>query len=157
MSSKLKVKVTFYGYPDNDDGENNFGTNIIAHTLPGRYTNEDGAPIAGGEGTYDDPITAASKKGNELLPPGALVYIPYLKKYLIVEDECASCTNNNWIDVWMDSNEDSDGDAVGECESNWTGDDNDRWEVVIDPPNNLEVDTTPLFDTSTNKCSPVSS
>jgi WD40 repeat protein len=63
MSSKLKVKVTFYGYPDNDDGENNFGTNIIAHTLPGRYTNEDGAPIAGGEGTYDDPITAATKDG----------------------------------------------------------------------------------------------
>jgi hypothetical protein len=157
MSSKLKVKVTFYGYPDNDDGENNFGTNIIAHTLPGRYTNEDGDPIAGGEGTSDNPITAATREGNELLPPGTRVYVPHLQKYLIVEDDCAPCDIDEWLDVWMQSNEHSRKDAVKECESNWTGDENDRWEVVIDPPDNLEVDTTPFFNTSTNQCNPVAS
>jgi len=29
MSSNLSLKVTFYGYPDNDDGEGHFGTNVI--------------------------------------------------------------------------------------------------------------------------------
>jgi hypothetical protein len=155
----MNVKVTFYGYPDNDDGSGNFGTNVIAHELTwqghNRRTNEQGDPIAGGAGTFEDPITAAASEGNTLMPPGTLVYIPRLKKYFLLEDNCASCSTEAWIDLWMESNAQSNPDVVLECEDNWTGDDTQLREIWINPPTALEVDTTPFFDTNLNRCNAV--
>jgi hypothetical protein len=154
-----KVKVTFYGYPDNDDGEGHFGTNVIAHALVwqghSRYVNADGDPVAGGVGTYDDPITAAAKEANKLLKPGTLVYVTGLKKYFFLEDECASCSTDMWIDLWMESNANSDAESVKECEYDWTGDDTKLRDILINPPSNLEVDHTPFYDTAADKCNPV--
>ncbi len=149
MSQMLKVQITFYGYPDNDDGHGHFGTNIIAHHQDGRPTNQDGDPIASGIGTYANPLTAATAEGNHLLPPGTLVYVPGFKKYLLVEDDCASCDSDDWIDIWMESNANF-ADEVQACEEAWTPD--DSIEVEVQPPNNHAVDTTPFFNMNTGVC-----
>ncbi len=51
-------------------------------------------------GTYQDPITVATHKGS--FKPGTRMYVPFAKKYLIVEDECATCAPDH-IDIWMES------------------------------------------------------
>jgi len=154
-TSTMNAKVTFYGYPDNDDGSNNYGTNLIAYGLQwqghSRHTNSQGQAIAGGVGTFADPITVATGDGNSLLPPGTLIYIPGLKKYFLVEDICRNCTSN-WVDLWMES---SDSIGVEQCESNWTGDVNQLKEIWINPSSDLAVDTTPFFDKSSHQCNPV--
>lgn len=156
---RARVKVTFYGYPDNDDGEGHFGTNLIAHALQwqgrDRHMNRQGDPVAGGVGTFDDPITAAASEGNRLMPPGTLVYVPGLKKYFLLEDDCASCDAEEWIDLWMESNARSDAAAVKRCEEDWTGDDTAPREILINPPAGLDVDTRPFFDTRADRCNAV--
>jgi hypothetical protein len=154
-SQTMSVKITFYGYPDNEDGFGNFGTNVIAHHQvwqgQARPTNSEGDPIASGTGTFANPITVAAGQGNSLMPPGTLVYVTGLKKYLLVEDNCGNCTSA-WIDVWMESNAGNDPNAVLQCENNWT---RDPKEIQINPPSGLVVDTTPFFDTIRNQCNPV--
>jgi hypothetical protein len=146
----MLVKITFYGYPDNDDGTGHFGTSIIAHALTWkgrlRYVDEEGLPRAGGTGTFDDPITAAASRGNHFFPPGTLLYIPEFRKYFFLEDECASCEKEEWLDLWIESNSASDPDVVEACESAWTGDENLPREVIIDPWPDLEVDPLPFLD-----------
>jgi hypothetical protein len=146
---KARVKITFYGFPDNDDGEGHYGTAIIAHQLQwqghSRYIDDDGLPFAGGTGTFDDPITAAASTGNRLFPPGTVVYVAALKKYFLIEDECASCDDEAWLDLWMESDAASDPEAVERSESEWTGDDALLREVIIDPAPDLDVDVTPFI------------
>jgi hypothetical protein len=64
-TTALDYKVAFYGYPDNDDGSGNYGTNVIAHALQwqghGRHTDPQGNPVAGGVGTFEDPVAAANQ------------------------------------------------------------------------------------------------
>ncbi|HEX3640414.1 MAG TPA: serine/threonine-protein kinase, partial [Ktedonobacteraceae bacterium] len=51
---------------------------------------------AGGNGTYSDPITFAGSKN--ALSPGTIIYVSFLKKYFIMEDDCGDCDstwNNN--------------------------------------------------------------
>lgn len=72
------VKMTFFGYPDNSPP--GAGT---AYDCGGRHN------IAGGRGTYTDPLTFAS--ANSEYAPCELVYSPYLKKYLRMEDHCVEC------------------------------------------------------------------
>ena len=85
------VKVTFHGFADHDDGQGHSGTDIIAHHLDGRHVDENGDPVAGGLGTFADPITATTRAGDALMPPGPLLFLLFLKKYLTLEDDCASC------------------------------------------------------------------
>jgi len=153
------VKITFYGYPDNDDGAGHFGTAIIAHALEWvgrrRHVDVNGLPCAGGIGTFDDPITAAASAGNQFFPPGTLIYGTGMRKYFLIEDECASCTEQEWVDLWMESNSGSDPAIVEWCESEWTEDDTLLREVVINPSPGLEVDGMPFIDPVTGKCRPV--
>jgi 3D (Asp-Asp-Asp) domain-containing protein len=157
-STTLSEKVTFYGWPDNDNGSGAFGTNVIAYSLTwqghSRHTNAQGNPVAGGVGTFDDPITVAAASGNSTLPPGTCLYVPGLKKYLLVEDICGNCTTN-WIDLWMESNGGNNAAAVTQCEDNWTGDDTVLKDVWLNPSSSLQVDTTPFFNVSTGQCNPV--
>ena len=62
------MHLTFYGYPDNNPPSAD-----TAYSCGGRNN------IAGGTGTYVDPVTFASAEGefNEC----ETVYIPYLEKY----------------------------------------------------------------------------
>ena len=74
----VTVEVTFYGGPDNDPP----GSTDIAYPN-GRHA------IAGGTGSYADPVTLASDPRE--LPPGTLVYYPRLRKYFVMEDDCEEC------------------------------------------------------------------
>jgi hypothetical protein len=140
------VYMTFYGWPDNSP--------------PGgaiAYPKSDGYPtvhdIAGGAGSYDDPITFATDQAE--LPVGTLLFAPVLEKYLIMEDDCAECdtdwsSSQKWhIDVWMNSNGTDDANAVLACEDRWT---QSTTVVEVAPPRGRPATTPPLFDPSTNVC-----
>lgn len=131
---------TSYGYNDNDDGSGNYGTAVIAYPSS-RH------PIATeGLGTYADPITFATDPRE--IPSQTIIYVPYLQKYFIMEDECVECTadwNNGkkWrVDLFMGGNTSMQpAAALAECESSVTR--NDIMYVNAGP--GYPVDTTPLF------------
>jgi hypothetical protein len=75
------VATTFYGAPDNDPP--GAGT---AYNCGGRNF------VAGGTGTYADPLTFASAAGE--YSSCEIVYFPYLKKYLRYEDFCQQCSES---------------------------------------------------------------
>lgn len=137
--------ITFYGWPDNTPPGNEiaFPSHANAATIH---------DTTGGIGSYSNPITFASDP--DYIKPGTIYYVPYLHKYVIMEDSCASCVKN-WnnslkhIDVWMDSDSDFTQELV-QCQNKWT-----RREtyVVTQPTSNLPVDTTPIFDKQTGECS----
>ena len=130
--------VTLYGWPDNSPP----GADIAYPQIH---------QSAGGTGTYDDPITFATDKDE--LSPGTIVYYPYLKRYFIMEDDCAEC-DTDWgngkshIDLWV-GGEGGDSNAVIQCEDSLTQDSGD---VIVNPGSGETVDTTPLFDSSSNTC-----
>lgn len=142
----MSVYVTFYGWADNSPPGG-----AIAYPMNGGYPTLHDA--AGGTGTYADPITFATDKSE--LPVGTRVYVPFIEKYVIMEDDCAECdtdwtTSQKWhIDVWMNSNGTESSSALQTCEGNWT-----RTATVIEvnPPPGRTVTTRPLFDPSTNTC-----
>jgi hypothetical protein len=77
--------MTFYGWPDNSPPSNK-----VAYNCGGRNN------VASGTGTYADPLTMAAVEGR--FAACELVYSPYLKKYLRLEDTCANC-DGDWVDV----------------------------------------------------------
>jgi len=150
-STTRNFLVTLYGWPDN--------------TPPGgaiAYPADEGYPTihdtAGGTGTYADPVTYATDQAE--LPIGTIVYYPYLHRYFIMEDDCTAC-DEDWtgqgpdggpglyhIDLWAGGQGGNAGD-VDNCEDNLT---QNSESVIIDPPSTEPVDTTPLFNSSTNTC-----
>ena len=76
------VKMTFYGWPDNDPP--GAGT---AYDCGGRNY------IAGGTGTYSNPLTFASSPSEYNVCE--IIYSSYLKKYLRMEDSCEQCSMSN--------------------------------------------------------------
>jgi 3D (Asp-Asp-Asp) domain-containing protein len=136
-----RVLVTFYGFVDNDPPGK-----AIAYQH--RYFPDAVHDEAGGVGSYEDPITVAAKEGR--WPIGTRMYVPYLKKYLVLEDTCANCREEH-IDVWMES----DGafpDELLACEEEWT---REQAEVEINPPKDREVDLKPFYQTSTGVCNQI--
>jgi len=73
-----------------------------------------------------------------------------LRKYLIIEDECASCTADH-IDVWI-SSDGSHGQAVLQCEDAWTPD--GLIDIEVTPARDRPVDRRPFFDMRTGVCRP---
>ncbi len=125
--------VTFYGAGDNDPP----GSSAIAHPNA-RH------PEAGGTGTYADPVTLASDARE--LAVGTVVYDPPLKKYFVMEDDCASCIDE-WgsarrphIDLWAG---DYSGSAFLACQYALTP--NGTVVVELNPPPGRAVDTRPLY------------
>ena len=132
--------VTFYGWPDNDPAGNG-----IAY--PKLHQG------ASGTGTHADPITFATDPKE--YAPGTILYVPYLKRYVIMEDSCAECITD-WksgkyhIDLWLDS----DGTKMSQvlaCENTLT---RESTPVEVDPPADRPVISTPLFDIGTGTCNP---
>jgi 3D (Asp-Asp-Asp) domain-containing protein len=142
----MSVYVTFYGWADNSP--------------PGgaiAYPKSDGYPTlhdtAGGTGTYADPITFATDEDE--LPVGTRLYVPFIEKYVIMEDDCVECdsdwtSSHKWhVDLWMNSNGTENASALGDCEDAWT---RSSTTVEVDPPDGRTVTTQPLFDPATNTC-----
>jgi hypothetical protein len=118
-------QITFYGYPDNDPP----GADT-AHNCGGRNY------IAAGIGTYASPLTMAMAPG--IFSTCEIVYSPYLKKYLRLEDDCASCSGN-WIDVWVGSFTTNAGAPLLACEDTLTMSTGFYHNLVRSPTADLEV------------------
>ncbi len=140
------VEMTFYGWPDNSPP----GAAIAYPKSGGFPTVHD---LAGGTGSYDDPITFATDQAE--FPVGTRLFAPVIEKYLMMEDDCVECdsdwsTTHSWhIDVWMNSNGADDSNAVLDCEDQWT---RTTTVVEVDPPPGRPATAPPLFDTTTNVC-----
>jgi hypothetical protein len=145
------VQLTFYGYPDNDPPSAN-----TAYNCGGRNY------VAGGIGTYDDPLTMASAQGE--FNRCETIYVPYLEKYVRCkstssqtpipsndkltgretdEDYCQQCTDDfksgkHHIDVFTGSSKVSGGQEQINCEDRLTPD----GDVVIvrNPDSSYAVD-----------------
>lgn len=130
-TQKIYMYVTLYGSPDNDPP----GTGDIAHPVIHKK--------AGGIGTYQNPITYAVKRG--YLPIGQKIYVPYLRKYFIMEDDCVGCTRYQ-VDLWAGY-----GTAPGiiRCEYALT---KNNTPVFINPRSDYPVDTTPIWNEKTKTC-----
>ena len=133
-SSNITAQLTFYGAKDNcpPGGE-------IAYPKIHKQ--------AGGLGTYADPITFAG--AIKAIPKYAIVYVPKYSKYFIQEDQCEEC-EKDWsksstyhLDLWMGPL--TAESAIIPCE-NQLSDDKATSTVMLNPPNNLKVDTTAFFD-----------
>ncbi|KAE9370822.1 hypothetical protein N431DRAFT_492846 [Stipitochalara longipes BDJ] len=135
-SREGSVEITFYGYPDNDPPSAQ-----TAYNCGGRNN------IAGGTGTYDDPLTMASASGE--FSQCEIVYVPYLEKYVRYEDYCQECTDDfngsgkRHIDVWTGSSTVNGGQAQINCEDSLTP----SGDIVIvrSPDSSYGVDTAPLY------------
>jgi len=128
------VFVTFYGAADNDPP----GSTEIAHP-------NDRHQEAGGSGTYADPLSLAADP--RALQVGTRVYYPPLRKYFVMEDDCAQCITD-WrssrrphIDLWTG---DFQGSALLACENALTPD--GLVAVEVNPPPGRPVDPRPLFN-----------
>jgi 3D (Asp-Asp-Asp) domain-containing protein len=143
-SKSIKMYVTSYGYDDNSPPSADIA-----------YPKSDGYPTLHnkayeGKGTYSDPITFATDASE--FAPGTRLYVPFLEKYFIMEDDCAEC-DSDWqshsyhIDLWMGPESSSSSSALYACEDKIT---KDSASVTTSPATTLTVDTTPLF--SNNKC-----
>jgi hypothetical protein len=150
-STTRNYLVTLYGWPDNSPPGN-----AIA------YPENEGYPtihnVASGTGTYADPITFATDEAE--LPVGTIVYYPYLHRYFINEDDCTEC-DEDWtgsgpdggpklyhIDLWINGQNGNSNDVIN-CEDDLT---QNSESVISDPPSTEPVDTTPLFNSSSNTC-----
>jgi hypothetical protein len=157
----IYVSITSFGFNDNDNGCGQYSTSTIA------YPQNGGNPTlhnvgTEGAGTYDDPITFAADVpygiNNNTFPPGSRIYVPFLEKYFILEDQCATCgdvtpqaspaSNPQYhIDLWMGPSSASNSTALNNCEASITRSD---YIIVRSRSHSLAVDTTPLFQN--NQC-----
>ncbi|MCW0212473.1 MAG: hypothetical protein OJJ54_03870 [Pseudonocardia sp.] len=126
--TQKSAKITFYAAFDNDPA----GSTQIAY--PSVHSE------AGGTGTFSDPVTMASDA--DQIAPGTVIYYPPLKKYFVMEDQCASCLGSGsfWIDLYAGGATDS---GVEDCEAALTPGGNVT--IEINPPAGRPVDTTPLY------------
>jgi hypothetical protein len=154
-TTSVQAFMTLYGYADNSPP----GT-VIAH--PCMHSQ------AGGTGTYADPITFATDVAE--LGWCQIIYVPYMERYFIHEDECSEC-DQNWnsahlyrFDMWAGGDASSlvqpGRRALLGCESNWTRGnyptDPNNPSIEVDPPSNLPVVTAPIFSPPTTCWSPIS-
>jgi len=146
QSNTKTMLVTFYGWTDNSSP----GADIAYQHKYFPITIHD---AAGGTGTYTDPISLATDP-NEF-SVGTKVYIPYLQKYFVMEDLCGGC-RENWqknppqyhIDLWINS-DGSHATQLLQCEGSLT---RASATIEVNPPPNLPVSSTPLFNPADGTC-----
>lgn len=112
--------------------------------------------VAGGLGTYNDPITVAAdySSGTTMqFAPGTRFYIPHVRCYFIVEDltgeqqddNTASFNTNPHLDMWSDGRTSTESNAAA-CMSSITA---IGVLVIEDPASNYVVDPGPLSQANT--------
>ena len=142
--STINAYITYYGWNDNDPP----GTAIAYPKSEFSASIHEGAS---GVGSFDDPVTFASDP--RLYPVGTKIYIPYIKKYAIMEDSCASCIRDfsngkKHIDIWAGGNGQNESKLLS-CEDYWT---RDSEKIDINPQPGLATDIAPIFDPSNAVC-----
>ncbi len=152
----ITATITWYGYNDNSGTtENQHGSAIIAYPKNAGYPTLHNLATEG-KGTYTDPVTfaAPNKDLKSSFPIGSVIYVPLVKKYFIMEDQCGDtdpqgCQNGtNHADLWMGPQSASNTTKLDDCEGNATP--NSSSKVIINPSSSLSVDTTTMF--KNNKC-----
>ncbi|HEY1969412.1 MAG TPA: hypothetical protein VGH89_15780, partial [Pseudonocardia sp.] len=130
---QLRIWLTGYSWQDN--------------TPPGSA--EVGEPVlhqvAGGQGTYADPITVAvpGHQGAMAWNPGTRFYLPSVRRYVIVEDSGASAAppgTDTHLDMWIGGQGGSKL-ATDDCESALTG----RVPAELNPPPDRPVIAGPIY------------
>jgi hypothetical protein len=98
---------------------------------------------AGGTGTFQDPLTAASpgSAGSTESPKGTRFYLPSVHRYVIVEDSGATKMSQLHLDVWNGTGSKS---VTDKCESDMTG----TFQIIRNPAAGLVVHPGPLADSS---------
>jgi hypothetical protein len=154
----LNVYVTWYGFNDNScQVETDHNCNTIGFPM------SDGFPTkheigTEGDGSYANPgtfATAADDSGSPAeFAPGTIIYIPKVRKYFIMEDQCAEC-GMEWdqkkayhVDVWMGPSYGSDDAALMGCEDDLTLGDGTfmgTGTIIVNPAPDLPVEPAPLF------------
>jgi hypothetical protein len=152
-----KVYITWYGFNDNScNKENQHNCNTIA------YPKSDGFPTVHnvateGSGAYDSPVTFATAAndsgGNAEFAPGTILYVPMVRKYFVMEDQCAECITD-WkkkeyhVDLWMGPSYEQNAKPLYACEDKLTqgnGPGHGTGTIIVNPAHDLPVDTTPLY------------
>ena len=81
-----------------------------------------------------------------------MIYVPFLQKYFIMEDDCGAA-HGDWdrgkhhVDLWMGPQHESDKGELYGCEDKIS---RSAINIIVDPSQDLPVDTTPLF--TNNQC-----
>jgi hypothetical protein len=147
--------LTFYGFWDNSPP----GVDIAHPVIHSG---------AGGKGTFNDPITfAVAPQVQNVMKPGTKIYVNFLKKYFIMEDDCTSsgpggpgvqgdgCDGElthgvNEFDLWIGATNKGDNPGgkasnsqMTNCEDTLTS---NNVQIIIKPASNLPVNTTPLLN-----------
>ena len=153
-TTNVQSFMTLYGYVDNSPP----GTDIAHPCIHSQ---------AGGTGTYADPITFATDVAE--LGWCTIIYVPYMERYFIHEDECSQC-DQTWnsahlyrFDMWAGGDASSllqpERKALFGCESTWTRGnsptDPSNPTIEINPSSDLPVVTTPIFTPPTSCWAPV--
>ena len=101
---KITIQLTGYSFADNTPPGSSEVCCSVLHQ------------VAGGQGTFEDPITVAVPgSGGEgmLFAKGTKFYLPTVQRYVIVEDSGASAYGLPHLDMWVDGR----GDGIGDVEN----------------------------------------
>ena len=153
----VKAFMTLYGWEDNSPPGP-----VIAH---GGCPNG-GHSTAGGVGTFADPVTFATDVSE--LPWCTVIYVPYMQRYFIHEDECSQC-DSDWTTTTCTGSTCGPGGRAGRASAREGAlmrarargqradsvTDPGNPTVTIDPPSNLPVTTAPIFSGPTSCWAPV--
>ena len=134
---RVSVYLTGYSFHDNTPPD----SAVVSHPILHR--------VAGGQGTYRDPITVAVPGSATRMTwlPNTRFYLPAVRRYVIVEDSGASPAPRGvaaHLDMWIDGRHGTAG-ATEDCMSRLTG----TVEAVVSPPPGLPVLPGPIF---TDRC-----
>lgn len=153
-TTSVQSYMTLYGYVDNSPP----GPGIAHPCLHSQ---------AGRTGTYADPITFATDVAE--LGWCTVIYVPYMQRYFIHEDECSQC-DRDWstshlyrFDMWAGGDASSlmqpERRALLSCEGTWTransSTDPANPTILINPQPGLPVTTAPIFAAPTSCWSPI--
>ncbi len=157
QGQQLTAYLTGYTWWDNTPQ----GTPVIAfsRSWEPRAVHE----VAGGVGTYEDPITLAvghvieDGVSTPDFEPGTIFYVPNVRRYFVVEDTCGDgatpqempCHNLQtaepgaevWLDMWIGGSADDQRTIGDACMYTLTG----IHLVIKDPLPTYLVDKGPLF------------
>ena len=141
------VEVTLYGWPDNSPPGN-----TIAYPKNGGNPTHHNVATTGG--SHSSPGTFASDAQDGEFKVGAIIYVPSVKKYFILEDECVQC-ESDWqsghhrhVDLWIGGNPPANANDVINCEDQLTTTES----IILNPPSTESVSSKPLYNSSTNTC-----
>jgi len=140
LSQTHNGQTTSYGWNDNDPPSAQ-----ISYPRNGGYPTLHNAATEG-VGTINDPVTFATNKDEVAI--GTIVYVPHLRKYFVMEDDCAQC-DSDWkngkyhIDLWMGPQRSSNSKSLDDCENYVT---RDNVPFIVKPAGNLPVEKTPLYN-----------